>query len=92
MKRFFLIKKIKGLTLAELMVATFVFLLCTTAVIGSWMMLQKMYKVEIGTIDTRRELRLALHRMNADFKLAEMIYFNAGFNYHIVSPKLIDNQ
>lgn len=83
MKRFFLIKKTKGFTLAELLVATFVFLLCTTAVVSSWLMVQKMYKVEIGTIDTRRELRLALHRMNSDFKLAQMIYFNASFNYGV---------
>jgi len=77
------LRELKGLTLPEVLVATIVFLLCTGAVISSWLMLQKMYKAQIGTIDTRRELRSALHRMNADFKMAEMIYFGTTFTYGI---------
>lgn len=76
------VKYHRGLTLAEVLVATFVFLLCSTAVLSTWLCVRKMYTTEVNTIDARRELRLALHKMNNDFKLAEMIYTGRTFTHN----------
>jgi hypothetical protein len=70
---------IKGLTLTELLISTFIFLLCTSTVMSVWLCVRKIYTVDITTIDSRRELRTAIHRMNSDFKMAEIIYTGRTF-------------
>ncbi|MEQ8188525.1 MAG: hypothetical protein ABRQ39_11200 [Candidatus Eremiobacterota bacterium] len=70
---------IKGLTLTELMISAFIFLLCTSTVVSVWLCVRKIYTVDITTINSRRELRTALHRMNSDFKMAEIIYTGRSF-------------
>ncbi|OQA12966.1 MAG: hypothetical protein BWY64_03819 [bacterium ADurb.Bin363] len=68
-----------GMTLAELLIATFVFLMCATVVLSTWLWVQKMYKVNIGSIDSRRELRTAFHRLNMDVMNSEMILTNRSY-------------